>query len=68
MRAWYTDRSGLRADLCLLLNRETTRLIIRDASGRTIDTRTYPSWADAISALSGIGTGWVSDITGKPLN
>lgn len=68
MRAWYTDRSGLMASLCMFYDRHTTRLIIRDpADSETIFTGTYPSWGDAITALLANGEEWHNDLTGQPL-
>lgn len=67
MRAWYTCKSGLRADLCLLLNRTSTRLIIRNQAGDTVSSEVYPSWNAAISAMLETGESWTSDMTGLPL-
>lgn len=66
MRAWYHSAEGLSANLCQLLSRESTRLIvIKD--GKHLEYTVYPSWADAVTALKKQGTGWISDLTGQPL-
>ena len=66
MRAWYTDVSGLHADLCQYPKQETTRLIMR-RSGKTLFIREYRTWSDAICAVLAAGSGWTSDLTGKSL-
>lgn len=66
MRAWYHSAEGISANLCKLLYSESTRLIvIKD--GKHLERTVYPSWADAVAALKKHGTGWTSDLTGKPL-
>lgn len=66
MRAWYHSEQGLTADLCLLLDRESTRLIIRESYSTTL-SKVYPSWQSALDALKAIGSEWVNDLTGKKL-
>jgi len=67
MRAFYTAPSGFTADLCLYLNRKTTRLTVREPSGNDILRQDYPSWDAAIDALRNIGSGWINDLTHQPL-
>lgn len=64
MRAWYHTKDGTTANLCKMLNSETTRLIVR--RGGDNSTAYYPTWDAAISALKLQGE-WTSDMTGKPL-
>lgn len=66
MRAWYHTKLGFSANLCQLLYRESTRLIVIH-DGKHLDYTIYPTWADAITALKKYGTGWISDLTGWPL-
>ena len=66
MRAWYHSTEGLSANLCQLLYSEGTRLIVI-IDGKHLEYFVYPSWADAVTALKKHGTGWTSDLTGKPL-
>ena len=66
MREWYHSTEGLSANLCQLLFSESTRLIvIKD--GKHLEYTVYPSWADAVAVLKKHGTGWISDLTGQPL-
>ena len=65
MRAWYHTEGGLSADLCQLLNQGRTRLILREDGKRSESI--YPNWNEAINALKKISAGWISDLTGQPL-
>lgn len=65
MRAWYHTEDGFSADLCQLLNQESTRLILRKDSKRSESI--YPNWNEAINMLKKISAGWISDLTGQPL-
>ena len=65
MRAWYHSAEGLSADLCQLLYSERTRLILRKDCKRS--EIIYTNWDEAINALKKISAGWISDLTGKPL-
>ena len=65
MRAWYHTEDGLSADLCQMLNRESTRLILRKDGKRS--ECIYPNWNEAINTLKKISAGWFSDLTGQPL-
>ena len=66
MRAFYTDITGLTADLCLFLNRTHTRLTVRSGY-QTIHCQVYASWDAAINALRTMGAGWTNDITHEAL-
>ena len=66
MRAWYHTKDGKQANLCKMLYGESTRLIVI-LDGKRLDYTIYPAWADAITALKKQGTGWISDLTGQPL-
>lgn len=68
MRWFYTDRSGRSADLCLMLDRHSVRLVVYDPSRapgeREIIRSVFPSYTDAVSVLKANGIGWRSDLTG----
>lgn len=66
MRAWYHNKDGKQANLCKMLYGESTRLIVIQ-DGKRLDYTIYPTWADALTALKKQGTGWISDLTGLPL-
>lgn len=66
MRAWYTDVSGLHADLCQYPHQETTRLILK-RSDLVLSVVEYSTWSDAIATVLAAGSGWTSDLTGEPL-
>lgn len=66
MRAWYHTKDGLSANLRQLLHSERTQLIVIE-DGKELEYTVYPSWTDAVTALKKHGTGWTSDLTGKPL-
>ena len=65
MRAWYHSTEGLSANLCQLLYSESTRLTLRKDGKRS--EIIYTNWNEAIKALKKISTGWISDLTGQPL-
>ena len=67
MRAWYHTKLGFTADLCMLLNRESTRVIIRSPEHTTIFVQVYSTWSAALEALKELGYGWVNDLTGETL-
>lgn len=67
MRAWYHTKFGFTADLCMLLNRESTRVIIRSPEHTTMFTKVYATWEAAVEALKELGYGWINDLTGKAL-
>ena len=65
MRAFYTGRDGLIADLCQYLYRETTRLQIIDTrTHQTVLRKEYKTWTGAKIALSKRGR-WTNEITGQ---
>jgi len=65
MRAWYHTKDGKQANLCQLLGRESTRLIVKD--GPHMQYAIYPTWAEAVTALMKLSADWISDLTGEPL-
>ena len=67
MRAWYHNKLGFSADLCQLLHRESTRLIVHSPEHALLHFEVYPTWEAAITALLNMGEGWISDLTGKAL-
>lgn len=64
MRAFYIDFYGCRADLCQHPGRETTRLIIRDPSGRVFHRKEYQTWIGAKIAMGKLGDCWRNELTG----
>lgn len=68
MRAWYHTPLGFSADLCQMLGRESTRLIVHSPEHTTLHFNVYPTWQAAIDALMTMGDGWISDLTGKALS
>lgn len=67
MRSFYTNHLGFTADLCKHLHRESTRLTVRSPEGYTLHIQWYDTWDDAEEALCQCGTGWVNDLTHRPL-
>lgn len=67
MRAWYHNKLGFSADLCELLYRKSTRLIVRNPEHGQIHFEVYPTWQDAINALMSMGDEWINDLTEVPL-
>lgn len=63
MRSFYTNSDGRTANLCLLLDRKSTRLTIYDNSGKETHRTVYLTWDDAISSLRSFGPGWTNDLT-----
>lgn len=69
MRAWYHTKLGFSANLCQLLYRESTRLIVYSPEHTPLHFEVYPTWEAAIDALKSMahGEGWISDLTGEAL-
>ena len=67
MRAWYHTKLGFTADLCLMLNSERTRVIIRSPENTTMFIKVYATWEAAVEALMELGNGWINDMTGEAL-
>ena len=69
MRAWYHTKLGFSANLCQMLYRESTRLIVSSPEHTPLHFEVYPTWQSAVDALKSIavGEGWISDLTGEPL-
>lgn len=67
MRAWYHTKLGFSANLCELLYRSSTRLIVYNAEHSQIHFEVYPTWQDAINALMSMEDNWINDLTEVPL-
>lgn len=67
MRAWYHNKLGFSADLCQMLYKESTRLIVHSPEHALLHSKVYPTWEAAVTALLNMGEGWISDMTGKAL-
>lgn len=67
MRAFYTDRLGFSADLCLMLNSERTRLTVYSPERRCIHRKYYATWEIAKATLRFMLPGAVNDLTHQPI-
>ena len=67
MRAFYTDHLGFHADLCLMLNSNSTRITVRDPEGHCIHRDYYATWDIALATLRFMLPGAVNDITHQPI-
>lgn len=67
MRAFYTDPYGFQANLCLMADRASTRVIVRAPEGNVIYTGYYPTWEDAVTGLRDMLPGCINDLTGSAL-
>lgn len=69
MRAWYHTKLGFSANLCQLLYRESTRLIVSSPEQTPLHFEVYQTWEAAVDALKSIAHGeeWISDLTGEVL-
>lgn len=67
MRAFYTTPSGFTADLCLMTNRHSTRITVRNPERHVIHCDYYPTWGAAIETLKSMLPDAVNDITHHPI-
>lgn len=67
MRSFYTDPLGYTADICLMTNRSSARVIVRSPEGSTIYTGLYQSWNEAVRSLRFMLPHAVNDLTRRPI-
>ena len=67
MRSFYTDPLGYTADICLMTNRSSARVIVRSPEGSTIYTSVYPAWIDAVRSLRFMLPRAINDMTRRPI-
>ena len=67
MRSFYTDPLGYTADICLMTNRSSARVIVRSPEGSTIYTGVYPAWIDAVRSLRFMLPRAINDMTLRPI-
>lgn len=65
MRAFYRDHLGFHGDLCLMLNRESTRLTVYSPEGTPIHRQYYATWDIALATLRHMLPDAVNEITHK---
>ena len=64
MRAFFTNRLGFKADLCLMVNGHSTRVTVRMPEGPVMFCQYYDTWDEALEALRSLTTTqWVNDMT-----